>query len=216
LVNGLRAPLGLQELATDPLLEKAAAAYAADLSRRGVLAHVDEQGRRALQRLQALGGTTVLVGEILGSGAILKRVWAAWESSPEHREVVLNPLWTHCGVAAASSGTTSIWVVLFTSHRIYPLEILRYPEGYLIRGRLHSVHAEEPVLLSGVDEIDPRHWDSTSREFSYFVPLDRGAIYHRLGYRSRDGTLVVTNTFYRLAAAVTSRPVTSDRERESR
>jgi hypothetical protein len=190
-VNELRARRQLPQLAADPLLERTASAYASDLSDRGVLSHVDEQGRRALQRYQAQGGTTVLVGEVLGSGAALTTVTAAWEASPGHLDIVLKPLWTHCGAAAARSGSTVVWVLLFTSHRIYPLQ-----------GR-------EPVLLSGIEPIDPLDWDPASGEFSYFVSSERGEIYHRLGYSSTDGVLVVTNTFFPEA-------VTSDREREPR
>lgn len=203
-VNHLRTQRELPELDTDPLLERVAAAYAVDLSNRGVLSHVDKRGRRALQRFHAHGGTTVLVGEILGSGAALPTVTAAWEASPSHREVVLNPLWTHCGAAAVRSSSTAVWVVLFTSHRIYPLEILRSADGYLIRGRFTSVQAEEPILLSGIETIDPLHWDARDREFSFSVPLDREKIYHRLGYRSQGGGLVVTNTFYPLAAVTSN------------
>ena len=215
-VNRLRAQRGLSKLGTDPLLEKTAAAYVVDLAERGILSHVDKQGRRALQRFRAYGGTTVLVGEILGSAATLRPVTAAWQASAEHLEVVLNPLWTHCGAATAQrAGSNPVWVVLFTRHRIDPLEILRCPEGYLIRGRLTDLRALEPILLSGIETIDPLHWDSRKGEFSFLVPPDRGQIYHRLGYRSRDGGLVVANTFYPLEA-LTSEVVTSDREKESR
>ena len=215
-VNGLRIRRGLPQLGVDPLLEEAAAAYAADLGRRGVLSHVDERGRRALERVQAAGGTTVLVGEILGSGAALGSVTAAWEASTDHREIVLNPLWTHCGSAALRYGTTTVWVVLFASHRIWPLEILHCAGGCLIRGRLAAAGAEEPVLLSGIEPVDPLHWDSASGEFSFFVSEDREGIYHRLGYRTADGGLIVTNTFYPPEAAKSDSPdsdaLTSDRE----
>ena len=219
-VNGLRTQRGLPQLGVDPLLEEAAAAYAADLGRRGVLSHVDELGRRALERVHAAGGTTVLVGEILGSGAALRSVAAAWEASTDHREIVLNPLWTHCGSAALGYGTTAVWVVLFTSHRIWPLEILHCDGGYLIRGRLAAAGAEAPVLLSGIEPVDPLHWNPSSRQFSFFVPTERERIYPRLGYRSGEDALVVTNTFYPLRAvqsqAAASDALTSDRERECR
>jgi hypothetical protein len=220
LLNDLRVQRGLSELGSDPLLEQTARAYAADLRRRGVLSHVDELGRRALQRFQARGGTTVLVGELLGSGADPAAVAAAWEASAGHREVLLNPLWTHCGVGSESAGATTVWVVLFTSHRIYPLEILRCSGGYLVRGRLASDQAEEPVLISGIDPIDPFEWDSATGAFSFFISREREGIYHRLGYRSGENTLVVTNTFFPVKVAGSDCPeteaVTSDRERECR
>jgi hypothetical protein len=202
------------------LLYRTAAAYAADLNRRELLSHVDQWGRRALQRFQAHGGTTVLVGEILGSGADLRSVTAAWEASPDHREVVLNPLWTHCGAAAVQSGARAVWVVLFTSHRVDPLRILRSADGYLIRGRFISARAERPILLSGIETIDPLCWDAASGEFAYLIPFDREQIYCRLGYLSQGEGLVVTNVFYPLAAATaeaaTSEAATYDREREPR
>jgi hypothetical protein len=199
-VNDLRARQGEGELAWEPLLERTAASYAGELRRRGVLSHVDEEGRRALQRFHASGGTTVLVGEILGSGENLRQVAAAWEQSPRHREVVANPHWTHCGAARVRTGTAEIWVVLFTSRRIDPLEILSTPEGYTVHGRIAAPEGREPVLLSGIDPLVPLNWDPESREFTFFIPLDRQAIYHRLGYRSAGGILVVTDTFYPVSA----------------
>ena len=59
-------------------------------------------------------------------------------------------------------------------------------------------------------------WDFGEREFSFFIPPDRGEIYHRLGYRSAEGKFVVTNTFYPVDAALRSQALTSDREKESR
>jgi hypothetical protein len=195
-VNQLRAGQNLSQLKVDPLLEQTAEAYAADLAERRILSHVDELGRRALERFRVQGGTTVLIGEILGSGPRLPEVAAAWAESPSHREVMLNPLWTHCGAAAVRAGETAVWVVLFTNNRVDPLQILLSTEGYLIRGRLNPDRAAEPVLFSGILPIDPLDWDPDSGEFSYLIPRDREGIFHRLGYRSRGGEFTVTNTFF--------------------
>ncbi|MBN2551396.1 MAG: hypothetical protein JXB06_01445 [Spirochaetales bacterium] len=222
MANPLRSREGLTELKEDPLLERTAAAYAADLARRGVLSHVDEQGRRALERFRDFGGTTVLVGEILGSGPDLAAVFEAWEASGRHRDVLFNPLWTHCGAAGVPGGAGGgIWVVLFTSHRIDALQIICSDSGYLIRGRVNPRHAVEPVLLSGVEKVDTLLWDSRSGDFSFRVSGDRGRLYHRLGYRLPSGTVLITNTFFpaRAAAANRASPAdapTSDRERELR
>jgi hypothetical protein len=209
-VNQLRTSQGLAALEVDPLLERTAAAYAIDLARRGELAHMDEQGRRALQRYQAQGGTTVLVGEILGSGPDLLSVTTAWSASSSHSRVAGNSLWTHCGAAAVPYGQTEVWVLMFTSHRIEPLQILPTPEGYRVHGRLGSVQGQEPLLLSGIETVEPLHWDSLNREFTYLISRRRGELFHRLGYKTRSGVFVVTNTFYPV------RIVTSDRGRERR
>jgi hypothetical protein len=209
-VNQLRGRQGLPELATDPLLQQTAAAYAADLASRGVLSHVDQLGGRALQRFRGHGGTAALVGEILGSGLDFRAVVSVWEHSPSHREVVCNPLWTHCGGSSVRCGETGVWVVMFASRRIEPLRILLTADGYVIRGRLNSGEALEPVLFSGIERLVPLDWDAASRQFSFLVPVDRGELFHRLGYRSEAGALVVTDTFYPLAA------VTSGRGREPR
>jgi hypothetical protein len=200
---------GLSVLRVDPVLERAAAEYAADLAERGVLSHVDVFGRRALQRVRDHGGTAVLIGEILGSGPDVQSITSAWQQSISHSEVAANPLWTHYGAAYAPHGHNMVWVVLFASHRIYPLEIHGSAEGYVVRGVLTEGEAEEPILYSGIELLPLSDWDPSGRKFSYLIPADRRNIYHRLGYRSQTGDLVITNTFYPQGVA------TSDRGRES-
>ena len=209
-LNQLRAGQGLSVLRVDPILEEAAAEYAADLAERGVLSHVDALGRRALQRVRDQGGTSVLIGEILGSGPDVQSVTSAWQQSVSHSEVASNPLWTHYGAASASHGRNRVWVLLFAGHRIYPLEICGTDDGYLVRGVLSAAEAEEPLLFSGLELLPLTDWDPSGREFSFLIPTDRQSIYHRLGYRSQTGVLIITNTFY------PKRIATSDRGRERR
>jgi hypothetical protein len=101
-------------------------------------------------------------------------------------------------------------VVLFASHRIYPLEIRGGADGYLVHGVLTAAEAEEPLLYSGIELIPLSDWNPSGREFSYLIPPERRNLYHRLGYRSQTGDLVITNTFYLQGVA------TSDRGREPR
>ena len=209
-LNRMRAGQGLSVLRVDPVLEEAAAEYAADLAERGVLSHVDALGRRALQRVRDHGGTAVLIGEILGSGPDFQSVTSAWQQSISHREIAANPLWTHYGAASAPHGRNRVWVVLFAGHRIYPLEICGTADGYLVRGVLTTAEAEEPLLFSGLELLPLTDWDPSGREFSFLIPTDRQSTYHRLGYRSQTGVLVITNTFY------PQRIATSDRGREPR
>jgi len=199
-LNRMRAGQGLSVLRVDPVLEEAAAEYAADLAERGVLSHVDALGRRALQRVRDHGGTAVLIGEILGSGPDVQSVTSAWQQSISHREIA----------ASAPHGRNRVWVVLFAGHRIYPLEICGTADGYLVRGVLTAAEAEEPLLFSGLELLPLTDWDPSGREFSFLIPADRQSTYHRLGYRSQTGVLVITNTFY------PQRIATSDRGREPR
>jgi len=209
-LNQTRARQGLSALRVDPVLERAAAEYAADLAERGVLSHADALGRRALQRVRDHGGTAVLIGEILGSGPDVRSIISAWQQSISHSEVAANPLWTHYGAASAPHGRNMVWVVLFASHRIYPLEIRGSADGYLVRGVLTAAEAEQPVLYSGIELMPLSDWDPSNREFSYLIPPDRRSLYHRLGYRSQTGDLVITNTFFPQGVA------TFDRGREPR
>jgi uncharacterized protein YkwD len=204
-VNELRGRSELPELEVDPLLSRTAAAYAAELASSGILSHVDERGRRALERLHARGGTSVLVGEILASGPDLAKVIPSWEASRSHSELAAGRRWTHLGAASAPSSTTRVWVVLFAREPIHPLRILPSEAGILVRGRLSPAGAREPVLISGVEELPPLRWDAGSREFCFLIPPGREDIYHRLGYRSRTGALVVTDTFFP-RQALTSAP----------
>jgi hypothetical protein len=209
-LDQMRSGQGLSALRIDPVLERSAAEYAADLAERGVLSHVDALGRRALQRVRDHGGTAVLIGEILGSGPDVRSITSAWEQSISHSEVTANPLWTHYGAASAAHGQNQVWVVLFASHRIYPLEVRCTADGYLVLGVLTAGEAEEPLLFSGLEMLPPTDWDPSGREFSFLIPTDRKSTYHRLGYRSQTGDLVITNTFYPQGVA------TSDRGREPR
>jgi hypothetical protein len=206
-VNQLRHRWGLSQLVEDQRLQRTASLYAAELVARGVLSHVDERGRRALERFRDQGGTSILVGEIIGSGPDLQSITAAWENSQSHREVVGNPLWTHCGGGLALGGDSDVWVVLFTSRRIDPLEMTVVEGGYELQGRLDPKGGagREPVLLSGIEMLEPLHWDPQTGKFSFLIPRQRGEIFHRLGYRSRSDALIVTDTF-RPARLVTSDP----------
>ncbi len=209
-LNGLRSQAGGGQLLPDSLLDRTALQYASELARRGVLSHVDGQGHSALQRYRAQGGTTTLVGEILGSGPDLYAVTAAWEQSAGHRDVVLKSQWTHCGVGSARFDGGEVLVVLFTAHRVLPLDIQESEAGFLVAGRLSTGQAAQPVLYSGTRLLETVEWNRISGEFAFEVPRSRGTLYHRLGYLEADGRLVVTNTFFPQNIA------TSFREREYR
>jgi hypothetical protein len=200
-VSCVREAAGSGPVAVDPLLERAAGDYAAALAARGVLSHRDPQGRNALDRVQAAGGTTTLVGEILGSGIAPAEIRAAWASSRTHREVVESPLWTHVGVGCAATGSRQVWVVLFGAARIKDLRIeeLRASgsaRGFRVSGRLPPGQSLQPVLLSGFVLLEPELWSPRSGRFQYVLPGAAAEVYHRLGYQDAEGDVTITDVFY--------------------
>ena len=214
-VSSFREAAGLEAPSHDPVLEGVAREYAQALAARGVLAHRDDQGRNALERVQAGGGTSTLVGEILGSGVDPAEICSAWGASDSHRNVVLNPLWTHLGIGCASAGARQVWVVLFAAQRMAELSIetlwstgpmrpgsLR---GFRVSGRLPAGEALKPVLLSGFALQEPELWLPGSGRFEYLLPPGVAEVYHRLGYRDAQGTVTITDAFYPARAATSAR-----------
>jgi hypothetical protein len=204
---GFRAGQGLPELAPDPALERAAAAYAQVLAASGRLAHRDAAGRNALERYRAAGGSAARVGEILGAGPDLQAVTAAWAASPAHAAAALRPGWTHAGAGKAPAAGGEVWVVLFAEQRVEGFVVTRASGpagGYLIAGRFRDAEAAAPVLLSGLDVLPPASWEPERREFRFAIPAQAGFLYHRLGYRSREGAFELTSAFFPAAAATSS------------
>jgi len=214
-VAAVRGEAGCAVLATDPVLDLAAAEYAAELAGRGVLSHRGRDGRNALDRVQAAGGTSTLVGEILGSGTGPGEVCSAWSASAGHRSVVESPLWTHVGAGCAPRGGRQVWVVLFAVRRVAGLAIEAIPNeaagnGYRVSGRLEAGEGVSPVLLSGLGLLEPEVWLPGSGRFVYLIPRGNETLYHRLGFEDAQGALTITDAFYPQAVA-TSSPETEPR-----
>jgi hypothetical protein len=152
------------------------------------------------------------VGEILGAGPSLEAAAAAWEQSPAHAAVALDPGWTHAGEGCAPAGPAGqVWVVLFAEQRVEGFAVSRRAHGaFELTGRFRDTEAAQPVLLSGVRALAAVFWDPRRREFLFRIPMEAGALYHRLGYRTADGGVEVTNAFFPERAA-TSFPETGPR-----
>jgi hypothetical protein len=206
-LNGLRETHGLAPLGYDPLLARVAAAYAAELAQRGELSHRDERGRDALERYRAQGGVALRVGEILGSGASLEAVAAAWEASVPHRELALRRDWTHAGAGVVMVGGQQLWVLLFAAHLVQRLHIRATPDGglFLVTGRFPEGIPGPPVLLSGLEEVAPELWSEQTRCFRFQLPASRGDLYHRLGYVDAAGSFHIGAAFYPGLAATSSK-----------
>ena len=199
-LNGFRSARGLASLggpAAEPALQRAADAYAAVLAASGRLAHRDAEGRSALGRYRAAGGSAARVGEILGAGPSLSAVAAAWQASPAHAAAALDPRWTHAAAGRVREAGTEYWVVLFAEHRVAGFQLTLEPGGmYRISGIFRDPRAAGPQLWSGLQVVPPEAWDPARREFLFLLPSGAGRRYHRLGYRTGTGEFFLTNAFY--------------------
>jgi hypothetical protein len=184
---------GLAPALPDAALSSAAGRYAEELAARGVLSHTGEGGEGVADRACRAGCTDARLGEVLGAGADPRAVVAAWLASPAHREVLLGPDWTSFGVGTAGQTGRRVYVVLFSVRRIVELRVEGRGAG-LLRGRIVSRDAAEPVLVVGLDRSLPSSWDPLTGAFAFpFDPAWVGSEYLRLGYVSVGGSLVVTN-----------------------
>jgi hypothetical protein len=212
-INGVRLAAGRRQLQWDDILGRTAAAYARALAARGALSHRDESGQSALERYHGQGGTAVLVGEVLGTGTGAAAVLGAWQQSRSHREVLLDPRWTHAATGGlVLSDGAELWVAMFVRLLVEDLEVHLSPRGYVLEGRFAAAAGgvAEPVLYSGIWSLLPESWQPDQRCFRFVVPEEQGRLYHRLGYLADDGQIRITDVLFP-AALSTSVPETAPR-----
>jgi len=109
-VNQDRAANGLGGLAVDGQLTAYAQSWANHLAATGGLEHTD---LAALMRLPYMAqwwtmGENLLTGTGAMSGAAAEDLWMG---SSGHRASILNPAFTHIGVAAVSDSSGRLWMV---------------------------------------------------------------------------------------------------------
>jgi hypothetical protein len=195
-LNQTRAEAGLAVCSRDSRLARAAADYAALLAARGRLDHRGPDGGSALQRYRAAGGSATLVGEVLAAAVGPAEAGRAWLASPEHRELLLKPEWSHAGAGSASWGDLTVYVLLFTVQRVRDLAIAPLEEGYLLSGCfLPTLEAQEPLLWAGPTRLPPETWSPRDGCFTFRIPAAGSGLYCRLGYRGPGEELVITDTF---------------------
>jgi hypothetical protein len=193
-INRTRASQGLSALVRDSAAIRTAEAYAALLAGLGSISHTGPDGADALTRYFRAGGTSALVGEILGAGPGLPEVEAAWLASPSHRGSILKPYWTHAGWGSARSGNAEVWVVVFTQVRVRDLKMEQTGDGVRsVSGSFIPEEAAGAALLCGVRVLEPAAWDPVARSFSFRAGADVDFGYVRLGYLTREGELVITD-----------------------
>jgi len=195
-LNSLRVQRGLPILREDKVLDLVAAEYARELLERQALSHRGSNGKRALSRYRSYGGTSVIIGEIIGSGVDLNGVIRAWRQSPAHLGAIRKADWTHLGWGIARSGMNRIWVVLFTVKKVENLRLEKENGVFMLSGFLIPEEAKQPVLYSGINLLSPSKWEPETGYFSFAIPLKSGMDYHRLGYRSENSQIKITDVFY--------------------
>jgi hypothetical protein len=184
----------VQTLGMDTILMETAQAYAGQLAALGRISHIGPDGSDALTRCLRMGGTSARVGEIIGAGASLSGIEAAWLQSPDHRAEIFRPYWTQTGWGVAYSGDEQVWVVLFVQKRVDELTVIEQGDGaMMVEGRLLVSDAVKPVLLSGLLRIDAVAWNRGSGRFLFLVSREEWTGYVRLGYLSTGRELVITD-----------------------
>jgi hypothetical protein len=182
-------------VAADPVLSRTAELWAARLAGAGILTHRGDDGSTGLDRYRAQGGTEVHVGEILGAGPDLIHVQKGWMASAEHRQLALQPGWTHAGWGSAASGSSLVTVMMFTEKRVADLEILHDLTDLRVSGRFVPRDAAGCVLYNGLEPVTPVSWDAESRLFRFDVSDAVLEGYLRLGYLDAAGRFTLTNAF---------------------
>lgn len=128
LTNRRRAESGqVAELQADPGLARVARAHALDMLERGYIGHVGPDGRDVGERVGILyrrfiGGAGENLAEQEGidvarladqTGPLAAKLMDGWMSSPGHRRNILEPDYTHMGLAAAGRGDRLLVVQVF-------------------------------------------------------------------------------------------------------
>lgn len=106
LINETRSELGLCALNLDCCLWEVARSHSREMTENNYCDHVDLNGQRVADRLDAAAIPWMKCGEVLGcheSGAILtETVITAWMNSQEHRDTILNCHYTHAGIGVCA------------------------------------------------------------------------------------------------------------------
>ena len=119
-MNAARREAGIDPLQGRAGLDAVAAVRARDMVERRYFDHFSPSGASAFSELGARGITYQLAGENLARNtyASQESVQVAFDSlmaSPGHRANILEPRFSHVGVAVLQSGRTWLYVTVFTS-----------------------------------------------------------------------------------------------------
>jgi uncharacterized protein YkwD len=104
----------VQPLQWNDTLERAALAYASDMSANNYFSHISPAGTSPIQRAMALGYTGNYVTENIARGfSSLQTVMQGWQKSEDHCKAMMDPLQTDMG----AGNVNTYWVQEFGSRR---------------------------------------------------------------------------------------------------
>jgi uncharacterized protein YkwD len=114
-VNTLRGARSLTPLAFDARLNAAAATHARDMSVQNRPWHFGSDGSSPLTRVQRVGYTGRLVGELISETYETElETLASWMAQPDTRAVIMDPAARSVGFAWFQEPTGKIWWTLVT------------------------------------------------------------------------------------------------------
>lgn len=114
-VNALRRAQSAQPLAFNAALNAAAATHARDMSVQNRPWHFGSDGSSPLQRVQRVGYTSNLRGELISETFETELVTlAAWMKQPDTRQVLLDPQARDLGFSWFQEPSGKIWWTLLT------------------------------------------------------------------------------------------------------
>ncbi len=114
-VNALRSAQGQRPLTLNAQLNAAAATHSRDMSVQNRPWHFGSDGSSPLERVQRVGYTGKLTGELISETFETElETLATWMQSPDMRGVVLDPKATDLGFAWFQEANGKIWWTLVT------------------------------------------------------------------------------------------------------
>ncbi|MCZ8334270.1 MAG: CAP domain-containing protein [Rhodobacteraceae bacterium] len=114
-VNALRQARGMGQVTLNAQLNAAAATHARDMSVQNRPWHFGSDGSSPLTRVQRVGYTGKLLGELISETYETElETLATWMESPDMRNVILDPAATDLGFAWFQEPNGKIWWTLVT------------------------------------------------------------------------------------------------------
>lgn len=186
--NRARLARGLQALAFDEKLYRAARAHAEDMIARGYFGHQGPGGPTPEARFWRAGVFAVKVAENLYEldgkrpGDFAARAVEAWLQSPPHRKNLLQGQFTHTAVAVVTRGERTVAVQEF-AYQPFALELHRFwEEGWVVSFTLAGTTSVPVALIVNgflhetlaPGSVDRRYVLPLSAEVRLGLPTDRG------------------------------------------